>query len=185
MRAYNTENLYSRKAEERFKVLIGFQNKVCTNLCVSTDGVALDIRARTVSELMELVYNLLTGYNAEKQIALLRSLSGYAITESQFAKLIGRARMYQYLPSKAKKEIPELHLGDSQVSTVARDYFKDESFCRNGNGDIDLWKLYNLFTGAVKSSYIDSFLSRSVGSSEFIATMSESLRNKRDFWYLS
>lgn len=185
VRAYNQENLYSRKMEERFKVFIGFHNQVCLNLCISTDGIALDIRARSVSELMENVYNLLTGYNAEKQIALLRSLSGYAITESQFAKMTGRARMYQFLPGKTKKEIPELHLSDTQITTVARDYYKDESFCRNGNGDIDLWKLYNLFTGAVKSSYIDTFLDRNVGSTEFITTMTESLRNKSDFWYLS
>ncbi len=185
VRAYNQENLYSRKAEERFKVFVGFQNQVCTNLCISTDGVALDIRARTVSELMERVYNLITGFNAEKHIALLRSLSGYAITETQFATLVGRARLYQFLQAKTKKEIPDLHLGDSQITTVARDYYKDESFCRNGDGDIDLWKLYNLFTGAVKSSYIDTFLDRNVGSTEFITTLSESLRNKSGFWYLS
>jgi len=185
VRAYNQENLYARKVEERFKVFVGFKNQVCTNLCVSTDGVSLDIRARSVSELMENVYNLLTSYNAEKQIALLRSLSGYAIAESQFAKMIGRARMYQFLPGKTKKEIPELHLSDTQITTVARDYYKDESFCRNGDGGIDLWRLYNLFTGAVKSSYIDTYLDRNVGSTEFITMMAESLRNKSDFWYLS
>jgi hypothetical protein len=40
---------------------------------------------------------------------------------------------------------------------VFRDFYKDESFCRDANGDINLWKLYNLFAGANKSTYIDSF----------------------------
>lgn len=38
VRAYNHTNLYSKKGAERFKVFIGFICKVCTNLCVSTDG---------------------------------------------------------------------------------------------------------------------------------------------------
>ena len=38
VRAYNHTNLYSKKGAERFKVFIGFTCKVCTNLCVSTDG---------------------------------------------------------------------------------------------------------------------------------------------------
>jgi hypothetical protein len=185
VRAYNTENLYSRKMEERFKVFVGFQNKVCTNLCISTDGIALDLRVRSVSELMEQVFNLLTGYNAEKQIEILRGLSSHSITESQFARLIGRARMYQFLSSSTKKKIPAIHLGDSQISTVVRDYYKDESFCRNSDGGIDLWRLFNLFTGANKSSYIDTFLDRNVGSTEFITKMAENLRNKSEFWYLS
>ncbi|WP_343671721.1 DUF3871 family protein [Chitinophaga sp.] len=35
---------------------------------------------------------------------------------------------------------------------------KDDSFCREVDGSINLWTLYNLFTGANKSSYIDTFL---------------------------
>ena len=38
VRAYNHTNLYSKKGMERFKVFVGFICKVCTNLCVSTDG---------------------------------------------------------------------------------------------------------------------------------------------------
>lgn len=68
--------------------------------------------------------------------------------------------MFQYLPQKDKKGIPNLPISDSQVSMVAKDYYSSESFCKNDNGDIDLWKLYNLFTGANKSLYIDTFLDR-------------------------
>ena len=38
VRAYNHENLYSKKGAEKFKVFIGFKNLVCCNMCVSTDG---------------------------------------------------------------------------------------------------------------------------------------------------
>jgi hypothetical protein len=94
------------------------------------------------------------------QVEQLIRLNNYNMTESQFAQLIGRARLFHYLPSKDKKDIPELPVSDSQISLVAKDYYSSESFCRSGSGDIDLWRLYNLFTGANKSSYIDTFLDR-------------------------
>ncbi len=38
VRSYNLENLYNKKSFEKFKFFIGFQNKVCCNLCVWSDG---------------------------------------------------------------------------------------------------------------------------------------------------
>ena len=185
VRAYNLENLYSRKMEERFKVFVGFKNHVCCNLCIWTDGYSADIRARSLSELMERIYQMITGFNADRQLGMLRTLSGYSISESEFAKMIGRARMYNYLPAKAKKDIPSIQLGDAQVNAVVKDYYQDDSFCRDENGNINLWNLYNLFTSAIKSSYLDTFLDRNVGSTNFISSMAESIQNKSEFWYLS
>jgi hypothetical protein len=45
--------------------------------------------------------------------------------------------------------------GDQQINTVVRDFYKDSSFSRDSFGNINLWKLYNLLTGANKSSYIE------------------------------
>ncbi|MEI6900433.1 MAG: DUF3871 family protein, partial [Bacteroidota bacterium] len=56
VRAYNHENLYSRKIEEHFKVFIGFKNHVCTNLCISTDGYKKEIRVKSLSDLAFEVY---------------------------------------------------------------------------------------------------------------------------------
>src|SRR5690606_21885117 len=44
VRSYNLENLYSKKSFEKFKFFVGFQVKVCCNLCVSTDGFAEEMR---------------------------------------------------------------------------------------------------------------------------------------------
>ena len=51
VRALNQENLYSRRTLERFKVFIGYKNKVCTNLCISTDGILVDIKVGSIQEL--------------------------------------------------------------------------------------------------------------------------------------
>ena len=185
VRAYNLTNLHSRKSEEHFKLFIGFQNKVCTNLCISTDGFLADVKVRTVAELAKAAYNLFGEYNAYKEIDVLNNLPGTMITESQFAQIVGRARLYQNMPYKQRKDIPAFPLMDSQVNLVVKDYYSDESFCRNDLGNINLWKLFNLFTGANKMSYIDTFLDRGVGCQNFVNGLYEAIGENRHSWYLS
>ena len=50
------------------------------------------------------------------------------------------------------------------MGIVVKDYYRDESFSKDEHGNINLWRLYNLFTGANKQSNIDSFLERSVNA---------------------
>jgi len=185
VRAYNLENLYSRKSEERFKLFIGFKNQVCTNLCVSTDGFKADVRVRTVAELANAAFNLMGNFNVYKEIEKFTSLPQTMITEQQFAQIIGRARMYQNMPYKDKKELTQFPLSDGQVNLVVKDYYSDESFSRNDLGNINLWRLYNLFTGANKMSYIDSFLDRNVGCQQFIGGLNEAIGLNRHHWFVS
>lgn len=161
VKAYNQDNLYSRsQSEQHFKLFIGFQNKVCTNLCVWSDGLMNDVRVKTLDELKVHIKILLEKYNHGFHLHHLERLTQHSITEQQFAQLIGRCRMYNHLPADVKANIPPMLFGDTQMSSVVKDFYRDESFCRDSNGNINLWKLYNLFTGANKSSYIDSFLDR-------------------------
>jgi hypothetical protein len=115
----------------------------------------------------------------------LKQLSKVAITEQQFALIIGRLRMYNHLPKKLQAQIPSLQMGDSQIATVVKDYYKDASFCRNEEGDINLWRLYNLLTNANKSSYIDNFIDRSVNAYEFVEKIRYAVEDKQENWYLS
>ncbi len=186
VRAYNSENLYGKKTEEHFKVFIGFKNHVCINLCISTDGFLDDLRVMSIPELFNRVFQLITRFDAEKQINQLSTLSDYALNEHQFAQLVGKSRLYQYLPTRTKKALNTVvPISDSQISMVGRDYYEDKSFCRSESGDIDMWKVYNLFTGATKSSYIDTFLDRNVGTLLFINSLIHHLRDKKQSWFLS
>lgn len=74
---------------------------------------------------------------------------------------------------------------DSQFSTIAKDYYQEESFCRDSMGDINLWKVYNLLTQANKSSYIDVFLERNVNALNFIESIQKNMINKSYHWFLS
>jgi hypothetical protein len=187
VRAYNKENLYSKKSYEKFQVFIGFQNMVCCNLCISTDGFKAEIRVGSYLELQSQILDLIQGYNAEKHLESMKELSQQTMTETQFAQLIGKAKLYNYLPKEEKENIPELMLIDSQISTIAKDYYQDKSFSRNDDGDINLWNVYNLFTGANKGSYIDSFLSRNVNAFDFSKGLAKTLSDggNSHHWFLS
>jgi hypothetical protein len=184
VRAYNIENLYSRKIEEHFKVFIGFKNSVCTNLCISTDGFKQEIRVKSLSDLAFEVYQLFSEFKADRFLNQMHNLGDYALSEKQFAQLLGRSKMYQYLPLKQKKSIIPIPINESQISAIAREYYQDKSFCRNHDGSIDLWKIYNLFTGANKTSYIDTFLDRGAGCSNFVQSIASHLESGTASWYL-
>lgn len=185
VKAYNLDNLYNKKgADEHFKVFIGFQNKVCTNLCINTDGFMDDLKVCSIGQLKASVKTLLEGYNAAYHIHSLRQLNNYGLSEIQFAQLVGRCRMYNHLPNHLKNEIAPLELSDTQLGAVVRDYYRDEPFCREADGQINLWRLYNLFTGTNKSSYIDTFVNRSVNAFHFVDNIKCALQKKETNWYL-
>lgn len=186
VRALNHESLFSKKSIEKFKVFIGFKNLVCTNLLVSTDGTALEIKVSSYDELIKKVQELIEQFNIPRNLHMLQDFGNYKLTEHQFAQIIGKSRLYQYLSLEQKREIPSLEFNDSQFNTIVRDYYGDKSFCRDQNGDIDLWRMHNLFTGANRNSYIDAFLNRAVNATTFTQGLAAALEGKSpNNWFLS
>src|SRR5690606_27232072 len=114
---------------------IGFQNMVCCNLCISTDGFKSEIKASSTDELTAKILEVVSGYNAEKQMKQMKQLSNYSLTENQFAQLIGKTKLYNHLPREEKDALPELLLTDNHFSAIAKDYYSDKSFSRNNEKD--------------------------------------------------
>jgi len=183
VRAYNQENLYGKKSIEKFKVFIGFQNRVCLNLCISTDGLADSIRISSIGELKSKILELINGYDRKRHIENLQELGKYSINEDQFAFLIGKLKMYQYLSKEERKGLFPISITDSQITSIVKDYYSDEFFC-SIDGTINLWKLYNLFTEANKTSYIDNHLERNVSAYEFIQHLAKSIKNGETNWFI-
>lgn len=186
VKSYAADNLYSRKGgDEHFSIYIGFQNTVCTNMKIWTDGLMNNIKVRGIGELKMCMEQLLRNYNSSYHLYYMKQLVNFSITEKEFASVIGRCRMYQHLPHASKSKLPALLFGDNQVNAVCKDYFRDKSFCRDENGNINLWRLYNLFTGANKSSYIDTFLERSVNAFDFVENIKHAVEGKSTNWFLN
>lgn len=184
VRAYNRENLYSRKTLERFSVAIGFVNQVCCNMCVFTDGYRSQIEVSSTKDLYRALLELFNQYNPAKHLHLMQSLGNTVMTEHQFVTLLGRMRLYQCLPQGYQKRLPRMLLTDTQINSVARTYISDENFGSFGS-ELDMWRFYNLLTGANKSSYIDSFLDRSLNATEMAVGISSALHgDERYKWFI-
>ncbi len=186
VKAYNLDNLNSRKGSpEHFKIFIGFVNKVCTNLCIWTDGFSAEVQVTSGRELEGKMYDLVSSFTYSNQANMLSRFQDYELTEHQFAQLVGRSRLYQYLPANMRSKLPELQLNDTQISTVAKEYLRSENFSGSSNGSINLWHLYNLFTEANKSSYIDTFVDRTVNAYQFTSHLVSALEEERQSWFLN
>jgi len=186
VKSYSLDNLYSRKgSDEHFKIFIGFQNKVCTNLCVTSDGFVGNLAVKNLDQLQFAIASMIQNYDARTQLYQMEKLSDLHITETQFALLMGRCRMYNHLPSTLKSEIEPMLFGDNQLGAVCKDFYRDNSFCKGADGNINLWNLYNLFTGSNKSSYIDSFLDKSVNAFQLAQQLASAVEYKTHSWFLT
>ncbi len=186
VRAYNEQNLYSRKSPEKFRIFIGFKNMVCCNLCVSTDGYKASLRVMEPDSLLSSATDLFRSYDMERHLTQMAAFRECRMSESQFAQFLGKCRLYQYLPSSRKKQLPNLLMTDTQVGLVAKSYLDDPDFGRDEGNTISLWKVFNLLTGANKSSYIDNFLDRAENATALTSGLCMALYGDPEYsWFLS
>ena len=186
VKSYNLDNLYSKRthADQRFQMFIGFQNKVCCNLCVWSDGIREELGIKNLNQLAYASENMIQQFNLEKQLKAMQQFTSIQLSETEFAQLVGRSRMYKHLPDNIRKDIPAMLLGDQQLNTVVKDFYKDSNFGCETGGDISLWEFYNLLTGANKSSYIDTFVERTVNAHDFSNGLIQYKTQSKPFWYM-
>ncbi|WP_222546045.1 DUF3871 family protein [Phocaeicola dorei] len=186
VRAYNHENLYSRKGAEKFKVFIGFKNMVCCNMCVSTDGYKSELKVMGINDLFTSAIQLFQEYNMSRHLYYMSAFKDSHMTEQQFAQFLGKSRLYQYLPVGHKKRLPQMLMTDTQINLVAKAYYNDENFSLPDNGrEISMWNVYNLLTGANKSSYIDNFLDRSLNATQLAEGLNKALYGESEYsWFI-
>ena len=71
------------------------------------------------------------------------------------------------------------------LNAIARAYYADENFACAEDRSIDMWRVYNLFTGANKSSYIDTFLSRACNATTFTHGLTHALDGDEKYrWFV-
>ena len=95
---YMFENLHSKKSLEKFKLFIGFKNRVCCNLCVWTDGIVDDLRVFSVDEITQRTKQMIREFEPQATLDQFERWQNINLTEQQFAEFIGRCRMYLYMP---------------------------------------------------------------------------------------
>lgn len=185
VRNYNDLNLFrNSRTAEKFNVFIGWRVNVCSNQVLTGQGVKMQMEAMSLHDLYRQCLDLFNCFNPAKDIHLMQQLSNTMLTETQFAQIVGRMRLYQALPQNYQKSVPKLLITDSQINNVCRGFFSNPDFCAR-NGNITMWDFHNLLTESNKSSYIDSYLQRAVNATEVAEGINNALHGDyRYAWFL-
>lgn len=185
VRNYSDLNLYrSNRGMEKFTVFIGWRVHVCSNQVLTGEGVRLNLEVMSLHGLYKAVLDLFSGFNLDRDIRLLQSLTQTRLSERDFAQIIGRMRLYQALPSFLQRKLPKLLITDSQINNVCRDYYSNPNFGHKDN-TISMFDFHNLLTEANKSSYIDSYVQRGVNATEITVGIGRALQEESEYsWFL-
>lgn len=186
VRNYSDLNLYrATKGMEKFSVFIGWRVRICSNQVLTGDGAKLNMEVVDMGELYRNVLELFHSFNPAKEIHLLQTLSGSFLSETLFAQIVGRMRMYQALSPAKQRAIPRLLITDSQINSVCRDYYHNETFGVK-NEEISMFDFHNLLTQANKGSYIDTYLQRAVNATEVSVGINNVLQgtDNKYAWFL-
>ena len=185
VRNYNDLNLYrSSKGVEKFSVFVGWRVVICSNQVLTGQGVKLSIEVMDLKQLYQQVMELFNQFNPAKDIHLMQALSNTYLTETQFAQIVGRMRLYQAIPQGLSRRIPRLLITDSQINNVCRGYYSNPDF-KGQEGAISMWNFHNLLTEANKSSYIDNYLQRAVNATEVAVGLNNAMHGDSTYqWFL-
>ena len=180
VRAYNEDKLYNRQSAMKFKIFAGWKIRVCSNLCLTCDGNSGTIECLTEADIMQKSFELFNGFNPHKEdtLRLLENLSSTAISEKQFCQIIGRMRLYQYLPLAEQKQLPPLTIGDQAVNAMVKNYISNPNFGKKEGEDFTAWNLMQLANEAVKQSYIDKWLDRNQNCTDFAIGIQKALNGE-------
>ena len=189
VRAYSDDKLYNRPSALKFKIFVGWQVRVCSNLMLQTNGYSGTIECMTQSDIHQKALELFSSFDPEKDNNLnaLAELQDTRMTEEQFCHIIGRMRLLQALPVAQQKAIPQFILGDQAINESVRQYVTNPNFGRKNGDDISTWDFMQLLTEAAKGSYIDRWLDRNANSIEFSQGIRKALRfEETDYdWFLN
>lgn len=185
VRNYNDLNLYrASKGVEKFSVFVGWRVNICSNQILTGDGLLLQIEVTSLHDLYQRVMQLFQNFNPAAEIHLMQTLSDTYLTETQFAQIVGRMRLYQALPNNYGKAIPKLLITDSQINSVCRSFYADTHFGMK-NEEISMFDFHNLLTEANKNSYIDTYLMRAENATKVSVGINNALHGDSTYsWFL-
>ena len=138
----------------------------------------------STTDLLNSAMRLFQEYNISKHLYYMSAYKDSYMTESQFAQFLGKSRLYQYLPVEQKKRLPQMLMTDTQKVLLLN--HSDENFALPDNQSaMSMWNVYNLLTGANKSSYIDNFLDRSLNATQLTEGLNKALYSTNEYsWFI-
>ncbi len=190
IRSYHTTNLYGSKTPEKITLFCGTAVRVCSNLCLTLNGLRDNIECMTGADVYQNASELLDSYqaNSEQDMERLEGLSSTRITISQFCRLIGRLRLYQALSTQEQHKLPEILLGDALCNEATRLFVSSRWGLKDGQDSINCFEMLQCFNEACKQSYIHNFLPKNVNCTELCLNVQKVLEGDGEnpySWFLS
>ena len=190
VRNYADDQLYRTATPQRFKIFVGWQVRVCSNLMLTCDGNSGTIECLTEADIMQKAFELFKSFdpNKENTLRLLENLETTVIPETTLMTILGRMRLYQFLPVSEQKQLPSLTIGDQAVNAMVKGYVSNPNFGKKEGEDITCWNLLQLSNEAVKSAYIDRFVDRNQNCTDFAIGIQKALNGEDTegySWFLS
>ena len=190
MRSYHTTNLYSAKSPEKISIWCSRRCRVCSNLCMSVNGLKENLEVMSVNDIYAHATELFKSYiaNADEDVRMLEGLGRTRISISQFCQLVGRLRYYSSLDTTSQKELPKVLLGDSLCYEATRLFIDSRWGLKDGEDSLTLFCLLQCFTEACKGSYLHNWLSKEQNCVELIRNLQYVLEGDTEnpySWFLS
>jgi hypothetical protein len=183
VRNYADVNLLGNSSQKQtFSVGLGFNNIVCTNGLLRSDGCNLAIKVTNTADLLKYCLEVFRGYDWEGHVKEMATLDQIQITVPVLAQFLGRCRMYNALPSREKLalNLPEFILPEAQINSFVRDYYSDENFGGFGS-EISAWNFYQLLTN-YKNNYIDLAMPRTINAYDTALGISKAIKKEDPAW---
>lgn len=99
--------------------------------------------------------------------------------------MIGRVKGTNETAKLINESLPQMLMTDTQIGLVAKAYYNDDNFVLPENQSaISIWNVYNLLTGANKSSYIDNFLDRSLNATQLADGLNKALYGTNEYGWV-
>lgn len=177
VRAYNEDKLYNRQSAMKFKIFVGWQVRVCSNLMLTCDGNSGTIECMTEADIMQKSLELFSSFNPHKEetLSLLENLNNTPISETQFCNIIGRLRLLQNLPVTEQKQYPSITFGDQAVNAMVKNYVCDPNFGKKPGEPYTCWNLMQNANESIKQAYIDRWLDRNQNCTDFAIGIQKAL----------
>lgn len=190
VRSYHTTNLYGSKVPEKITLFTGTRIRVCSNMCLTTNGLKDNIECLTASDVYQNTLELLDSYQAtaEHDIEQLEGLGRTRIDISRFCTLIGRLRYYQALSLQEQHQLPPMLLGDALCNEATRLFVSSRWGLKDGQDSINCFELLQCFNEACKQSYIHNFLPKNANCTELCLNVQKVLEGDTEnpySWFLS
>ena len=183
VRNYADVNLLGNSSQKQtFSVGLGFNNVVCTNGLLRSDGCNLAIKVTNTADLLKYCLEVFRGYDWEGHVKEMATLDQIQITVPVLAQFLGRCRMYNALPGREKLalNLPEFILPEAQINSFVRDYYSDENFGGFGS-EISAWNFYQLLTN-YKNNYIDLAMPRTINAYDTALGISKAIKKEDPAW---